>query len=777
MMTNKDNTLVLDDEMTHICDEIGIKRHSKNALIHAGITSFGALLDAKDVIVTPGIDSSNTCLVDNSSSKNGLPIKDECRSKLLNVIEWYTLYMQENAGQKPDIIQDFSDQVLDEYIKDVEAKSRFIVQYVESVLGSSPSELNELYVQDMITAGCNLEKVIDYCIEKVMTPQLVEKCGNFDYRYFLKGCVEHFHSRVISSSNVADERCTFLVSGKTQSGKSSVKGVLQSFCAILKVPLIIITKGVSESKELHKKMQKLAEHTSTVDPSHVLVKAERRIDEINQVFMNGSTSGRTLIVADTEKQVKVAIRAIQRLRDNDAGTKFVLAVDECDAMDRTFDKSQKFEIAYEELLDLNPCLVVKVSATIIPTVLLLMEKRENFKFFNLTEFEEYYGLDQIKPFVMNGEEVYVDRSELNVKTLINGIPYANNNVIAFYDDALSGNSYKKGILLLDCSCPRVKAEHNVYDKANAVQQMYKHQGKDIIVVAVTGSRTQVKIPQHKEWEPKCGLISKVIEDIDDEFGLEMPIFIFGFSKMRRGVSFRSSKRVPTHFLVALGRGHHCSSVVQTLGRATFNGKTVLEENGFNHVTILTNAHDFTMALTMQTWVKQIFARIENGWDPVDAVTTVMPDEANFLRHTFRELGHLKGQRQTCLDIMKFENVYDLREDDKITIKHLQNDEVAQKMLRTILNLVSDHEEFNEDDLCDAYDDIYQSLLTIKECREKMRYFRDNALVNKLSNDGFYTADSCYLTELLNHSLSRTTGERFKNCVSEEVSNCFVFLTF
>ena len=38
------------------------------------------------------------------------------------------------------------------------------------------------------------------------------------------------------------------------------------------------------------------------------------------------------------------------------------------------------------------------------------------------------------------------------------------------------------------------------------------------------------------------LIGEVIEYIDELFGLDIPIFVFGYTKMRRGISFRSNRR-------------------------------------------------------------------------------------------------------------------------------------------------------------------------------------------------------------------------------------------
>lgn len=53
----------------------------------------------------------------------------------------------------------------------------------------------------------------------------------------------------------------------------------------------------------------------------------------------------------------------------------------------------------------------------------------------------------------------------------------------------------------------------------------------------------------KKWDSVTFVnknVGDVIHYIDENFGLAMPVFIFGYTKMRRGISFRSNKRVPTH---------------------------------------------------------------------------------------------------------------------------------------------------------------------------------------------------------------------------------------
>lgn len=55
----------------------------------------------------------------------------------------------------------------------------------------------------------------------------------------------------------------------------------------------------------------------------------------------------------------------------------------------------------------------------------------------------------------------------------------------------------------------------------------------------------VRKKKHFKRELDRYSISKVIKETDDDesYDLDLPIFIVGYSKMRRGISFRSKKRV------------------------------------------------------------------------------------------------------------------------------------------------------------------------------------------------------------------------------------------
>ena len=86
--------------------------------------------------------------------------------------------------------------------------------------------------------------------------------------------------------------------------------------------------------------------------------------------------------------------------------------------------------------------------------------------------------------------------------------------------------------------------------------------------------------------------------------------------------------------MALGRGHNVSNVVQTLGRATFNGRNVLNDNGFRNVT-------------------HVARRMQQGDTFAAAFTGAnekIPYSANFLQHSpFRELGRIKGALSSASD--------------------------------------------------------------------------------------------------------------------------------
>jgi hypothetical protein len=231
----------------------------------------------------------------------------------------------------------------------------------------------------------------------------------------------------------------------------------------------------------------------------------------------------------------------------------------------------------------------------------------------------------------------------------------------------------------------------------------------------------------------------VITQIDIKYGLEMPLFIFAFSKMRRGISYRSSKRVPTHIVILLGRGHNASNVVQAMGRATGNWKSVLESNGFNHSKILTASNDYTMAMKVDAYNEEVSRRVkDDGKSFYEAMTGAdekMPDAANFLRHTFREIGQLKGQRASFKKLVNFVEPEDesLTPDEKNAKTKFWEDAEAQRLLRTLLELSKYRIPVMVADIDEAYNDTFRDdRPKIKPgiLNKLLRQFMDDALISK-----------------------------------------------
>jgi hypothetical protein len=76
-------------------------------------------------------------------------------------------------------------------------------------------------------------------------------------------------------------------------------------------------------------------------------------------------------------------------------------------------------------------------------------------------------------------------------------------------------------------------------------------------------------------------------------------------------------------VMALGRAHNVSTVVQTLGRATFNGKSVLNDNGFENVMVLMPNRDLELCIGYQKYVEHVAKRLKQGDTFKAAVTGAM----------------------------------------------------------------------------------------------------------------------------------------------------------
>lgn len=151
----------------------------------------------------------------------------------------------------------------------IQGDERWVREYIEHALGKSFDEATKLTMfRDVEQKESLLQTLINVCTANIMaSSNLLEACGRFDYVAFIDSAIRLFHN-LVGDPNVPEK--LMIVAGRTQLGKTSVKGVVQSLCGLLKIPLIVLTKGIDESIELHKKLVKFADGTN-VNPNHIVI--------------------------------------------------------------------------------------------------------------------------------------------------------------------------------------------------------------------------------------------------------------------------------------------------------------------------------------------------------------------------------------------------------------------------------------------------------------------------------------------------------------------------
>ena len=182
-----------------------------------------------------------------------------------------------------------------------------------------------------------------------------------------------------------------MIAGKTQSGKSSVKSIIIAQGYDAGIPTVVVTKGITEAREVTGKFQKAARPDladlmvcSSGNPGQTW---KSRKEKVFRTFQNGGA----LVVADTASQIARAIEVVETTNRN-----FNLVVDECDAMYRTKEKTQKMEVQLDKLREIGPKLTVMISATPVPAMLALhYEEDKKVDLVLLDTDEDYIGVEQM----------------------------------------------------------------------------------------------------------------------------------------------------------------------------------------------------------------------------------------------------------------------------------------------------------------------------------------------------------------------------------------------
>ena len=306
---------------------------------------------------------------------------------------------------------------------------------------------------------------------------------------------------------------------------------------------------------------------------------------------------------------------------------------------------------------------------------------------------------------------------------------------------------KQGVLALIVTNPRVYAEGNIFTQATCIQNKFCNQGRKFVALVVSGRGAYFRFPEFKHGrfiKKSLKTVSEIINEIDKKVGLEVPIFIFGYSRLCRCVSFRSDLRVPTHMILARGKATGLEDYIQALGRATFNGLSVLRNNGHCNVTILTNQDDFNSTKSYYCFVQELC--IQTSRNPYNIIAAIenteqkYPNGANFFKRTNRKIG-----RRRDIDLSVYKEIFEKSanmEDNQDKKEKYGKDLTVQRVFKIFLKLA----EGNEDYCCQAetirsvYNEVnvefFEKELKRSDIKQIMKRLEEDVLFEKVRVDDY-----------------------------------------
>lgn len=272
--------------MKHICAEVGVAHKMIVKMEEYGICSVDDLMKINDRIKRRELSGIWYTVLET----------------LQLVVKW------RESNEQADILRDFNGEVLNKLMIEHQNTAK-IDKYIKLALGRPHDEEIVRYYEDIEGDNDLRKALLNKCKDEIMVPELRAVCGNFDYDSFIEKAICHFHALVKETgANALEMEKLFVVAGMTQSGKTYVEGVVQSMAGLLKIPLIILTKGVAESTDLHAKLVALSAGT-LVKEKHIVVATSKmdgtgyklKDERISEAF-EGDHGG-TLVIADTAQQV------------------------------------------------------------------------------------------------------------------------------------------------------------------------------------------------------------------------------------------------------------------------------------------------------------------------------------------------------------------------------------------------------------------------------------------------------------------------------------------
>jgi len=463
-----------------------------------------------------------------------------------------------------------------------------------------------------------------------LTPNL-----NFDYRAFVH--------RVLVKLSEGDTSA-LICGGNTQSQKTGFKVVMYIIAHSLHIGTIVVTKGVPESQDLAHKIKSLLGNRPAADHVDSQTKNGRgsKGEDMDDILIKAGC----IVSAHTGGQVRKNLRAVSTRRFVTRTQGFFLILDEADDYERSPKNGPQTQIeqAHAELWrDGMPLLVAGVTATMPPLFTSEMYASVTGEDVFFTKQDNYSGvLDTVHFKDHEGNMVVIPHNATGPKN-----SYMCPEVWKFYEAA----SKTKRALLLDVMSPRVLAAANNFERSKLIQERFPN----VCFVVVTGTDSFVLRPGHEDFEEPRKLnevkVGAVLTELDKEMG-NTPIFVLGYSKMERSISYRADGRVPTHMTVSIGGTMSFERLIQTLGRCT--GRHF---PAGHKVVVLSNGLDYDAARAyvrfQSSLVKQMRRHKESTVADIIENHT-FKDEENFWAFTVRTVAQKRAARSWLFNLNREE---------------------------------------------------------------------------------------------------------------------------
>ena len=328
--------------------------------------------------------------------------------------------------------------------------------------------------------------------------RILDQCF-FDVPKYMLKIRDYLHDKTHRLST-SDDIPQMLAGGSTQMGKTMFVVIGVCVAKKLQAASVVITHKVAGRNSLANKVNRALDLLHKADdrgqlhnPRCMAYAEKGKSEEVRKEMLIGYNC---IVVSDTASQITEAKGSVYRIlqslqRDGSGDGRFIIFMDEADAMLRTEDGSLKLEQAIEKLKQTTSSyrgaqLIVNISATLMPVFLeMARTKAQPRGPVFLTSVpkgsrKEYSGVNQFLPLESEDPEMHPDEkgdelmesrpvfldSALTRKDSL-GI---NKQVEKIFEDACRNDGGRKKGLVLDISLTRVYAAGSIFEKAEEMQK-------------------------------------------------------------------------------------------------------------------------------------------------------------------------------------------------------------------------------------------------------------------------------------------------------------------